>query len=160
MRSREQYMTEYAKSHQNPLNKIIHVFCVPAIFFATGGLLWCVPLGSFLPGVSADVAPLINLATLVALPIIVFYALLGPRTLLTGLLWMAITFTGCVLIQRAELPLVWICAAVWVTAWAGQFYGHYVEGAKPSFGDDLIFLLIGPLFVQEKFGRLVRTGSL
>ena len=48
----------------------------------------------------------------------------------------------------------------WLVAWVMQFYGHHVEGAKPSFSDDLIFLLIGPLFVQEKFFRLIRTGSL
>jgi uncharacterized membrane protein YGL010W len=34
-----------------------------------------------------------------------------------------------------------------------QFWGHKVEGAKPSFADDLVFLLIGPLFVQQKLQR-------
>jgi uncharacterized membrane protein YGL010W len=160
MRNREQFMTEYAKSHRNPLNKVIHVVCVPAIFFATGGLLWCVPLGSLLGGLSAEAARFVNLATLVAIPILIFYARLGLQTFVTGLAWMLLTFAACVAIQGAGLPLLWICVAVWVTAWAGQFYGHHVEGAKPSFSDDLIFLLIGPLFVQEKLGRLVRTGSL
>jgi uncharacterized membrane protein YGL010W len=160
MRSRDQYLTEYGKSHLNPLNKIIHLICVPAIFFATGGIGWCIPVGSFVPGLSAEIAPRVNLATLVALPIIVFYARLGPFTLLTGLIWMSLTFAGCIAIQHAGLHLLWISIVVWVVAWALQFYGHHVEGAKPSFGDDLIFLLIGPLFVQEKFIRLVRTGSL
>ena len=41
-----------------------------------------------------------------------------------------------------------------------QFYGHHVEGAKPSFADDVQFLLIGPLFVMQKFNRLITTGSL
>jgi len=40
--------------------------------------------------------------------------------------------------------------------WAGQFYGHKLEGAKPSFIDDLKFLFVGPLWVAkpllEKFG--------
>jgi uncharacterized membrane protein YGL010W len=160
MRNRDQYLSEYAKSHRNPLNKIIHMICVPTIFFSTGGLLWSVPVGSLLPGLPADVARWVNLATLVALPIIAFYARLGAGTLLTGLVWMAITFAGCVAIQAAGLPLPWICAGLWVAAWAGQFYGHHVERAKPSFGDDLIFLLIGPLFVQQEFGRLVRTGTI
>jgi uncharacterized membrane protein YGL010W len=160
MRNRDQYLTEYAKSHQNHFNKIIHVICVPAIFFASAGLMWCVPIGSFVPGLSADVAPYINLATLVALPIAAFYARLGWSTFLTGFIWMAVTFTGCVAIQLVGLPLVWISAAIWITAWAGQFYGHHVEGAKPSFSDDLVFLLIGPLFVQQKLTRLVRTGAL
>jgi uncharacterized membrane protein YGL010W len=37
--------------------------------------------------------------------------------------------------------------AVFVVAWIGQFIGHKIEGKKPSFLDDLRFLLIGPLFV-------------
>jgi uncharacterized membrane protein YGL010W len=160
MRNREQFMTEYAKSHVNPLNKIIHVICVPAIFFASGGLMWCVAIGSYIPGLAPEIARWINLATVVAIPILIFYARLGTPTLITGLAWMTITMLGCFLIETAGLRLLWISLGIWITAWAGQFYGHYVEGAKPSFGDDLIFLLIGPLFVQEKLGRLVRTGSL
>ncbi len=163
MRTRGQFMSEYAKSHQNPLNKVIHLACVPAIFLATGGLLWCVRVGYLLPGLPAEAARWINLATLVAIPILAFYARLGPATLLTGAAWMAVTFTACVALEAAGLSLpriACICAAVWAAAWAGQFYGHHVEGAKPSFADDLIFLLIGPLFVQEKLARLARTGSL
>ena len=37
--------------------------------------------------------------------------------------------------------------AIFVLAWIGQFIGHKIEGKKPSFLDDLRFLLIGPLFV-------------
>jgi len=35
-------------------------------------------------------------------------------------------------------------------AWIGQFYGHQLEGKKPSFLQDLQFLLIGPAWVFEK----------
>jgi uncharacterized membrane protein YGL010W len=158
MRTRDQFLTEYARSHVNPLNKIIHMFCVPAIFFATGGIGWCVSASLF-PGMP-EVARWVNLSTLAAIPIAYFYARLGPSTLATGLVWMILTFAGCVAIEMAGLPLFGISVVMWVVAWAVQFYGHYVEGAKPSFGDDLVFLLIGPLFVQEKLGRLVRTGTL
>jgi uncharacterized membrane protein YGL010W len=44
----------------------------------------------------------------------------------------------------AVLPL---SIALFVLAWIGQFIGHKIEGKKPSFLDDLRFLLIGPLFV-------------
>ena len=43
--------------------------------------------------------------------------------------------------------------AVFVLAWIGQFYGHKIEGKKPSFFEDLAFLLIGPLWVVEAFLR-------
>jgi uncharacterized membrane protein YGL010W len=34
-----------------------------------------------------------------------------------------------------------------VVAWIGQFVGHKIEGKKPSFFEDLQFLLIGPAWV-------------
>jgi uncharacterized membrane protein YGL010W len=46
-----------------------------------------------------------------------------------------------------------ISFAIFVVAWIGQFYGHKVEGMKPSFIKDLQFLLIGPLWVIEKIVR-------
>jgi uncharacterized membrane protein YGL010W len=47
-------------------------------------------------------------------------------------------------------------AAVFVVAWIGQFIGHAIEGKKPSFFEDVKFLLIGPAwllhFVYRKAG--------
>jgi uncharacterized membrane protein YGL010W len=40
-----------------------------------------------------------------------------------------------------------VALSVFIVAWIGQFVGHKIEGKKPSFFDDLRFLLIGPLFV-------------
>jgi len=41
-------------------------------------------------------------------------------------------------------------------AWVGQFIGHKIEGKKPSFIDDLKFLMIGPAwllhFIYQKIG--------
>ena len=42
------------------------------------------------------------------------------------------------------LPLA---AAMFTTGWAFQFVGHYYEGRKPAFADDLVGLLVGPMFV-------------
>ena len=36
---------------------------------------------------------------------------------------------------------------VFVVAWIGQFVGHRVEGRKPSFLEDLTFLLVGPAWL-------------
>ena len=39
--------------------------------------------------------------------------------------------------------------------WLIQFIGHYFEGRKPAFVDDLIGLLIGPLFIAAEAGFLL-----
>ena len=49
-----------------------------------------------------------------------------------------------------------IYIAIFVGAWIGQFIGHKIEGQKPSFFEDLQFLLIGPAwllsFIYKKIG--------
>jgi uncharacterized membrane protein YGL010W len=61
------------------------------------------------------------------------------------------------LIIRLNIAPLWaVCIGVFVLAWIGQFYGHKVEGKKPSFFKDVQFLLIGPAwlmhFVYKKLG--------
>ncbi len=40
--------------------------------------------------------------------------------------------------------------ALFVAGWALQFLGHYYEGRKPAFVDDLRGLLVGPMFVTAE----------
>jgi uncharacterized membrane protein YGL010W len=50
----------------------------------------------------------------------------------------------------AALPLpLWAgaTAGLFVGGWALQFLGHYFEGKKPAFLDDILGLLDGPLFL-------------
>ena len=54
-------------------------------------------------------------------------------------------------------PEVWrLSLAIFIVAWIGQFIGHKIEGKKPSFFEDLQFLLIGPAwllsFIYNKLG--------
>lgn len=153
MRTETEFLAEYAKSHRNKTNQIVHMFCVPLIFFATLGLFWLLPVGQWIPGVPEEYQEWVNLATLGVLPVMAFYLRLSLWSTLTGLSWLGISFAGIVLMERAGLPLLPVFSGIWVAAWAVQFWGHKVEGAKPSFADDLVFLLIGPLFVQQKLQR-------
>jgi uncharacterized membrane protein YGL010W len=57
---------------------------------------------------------------------------------------------------HVAMPLWQFCTIVFLVAWAGQFIGHKIEGKKPSFFEDLQFLMIGPIwllgFVYRKLG--------
>ncbi len=155
MRSQREFLDEYAKTHQNPVNQFIHLICVPTILFCSVGLLWAVPVGRWL-GLAPELAPWVNLATLTGPLFLLFYA----RLSWTAAAQMVVIFALCVLgflgLEAAGLSVALVCGALWVAAWIAQFYGHEVEGAKPSFFDDLVFLLIGPLFVIEKVGKRLR----
>jgi len=68
MRSFENWMDEYALSHQHPTNQIIHKICVPLIMFSVIGLIWMIPFPAFFP-----TASYLNWATLFVLGCLVFY---------------------------------------------------------------------------------------
>jgi len=60
-------------------------------------------------------------------------------------------------VEASGGPAVWlVCAVIFVLAWIGQFIGHKIEGKKPSFFEDVKFLLIGPIwllhFICKKIG--------
>ncbi len=129
-RTLEQWLSEYSVSHQNLVNKKIHWLCVPTIFVSLLGM-----------GMSLSVWFTLVLSALVLL----FYMRLStPLFLAMGM------FILICLSVMALLPWgfkVW--AAVFVVAWIGQFIGHKIEGKKPSFFEDLQFLLIGPAGVAN-----------
>ena len=127
-RSLEQWLSEYAVSHQNLVNKKIHWLAVPTIFVSILGM-----------SMSLSVWFTLVLSALVLL----FYMQLSTSLFLA----MGIFILICLSVM-ATLPIgfkVW--AAVFVVAWIGQFVGHKIEGKKPSFFEDLQFLLIGPAWV-------------
>ncbi|MDY7548092.1 DUF962 domain-containing protein [Glaciimonas sp. Gout2] len=120
----------YAESHRNHTNEIIHCICVPAIVFALLGLLWA--LHPFV-------------ATIAAIAALIYYGSLS-LSFAAGMVLMV----ALMLLILDSIPGNWVLplsVAVFVAAWIGQFIGHHIEGKKPSFFDDLRFLLIGPLFV-------------
>lgn len=155
MRTEQQFLNEYAVSHRNPANQLIHFICVPAIVFSTLGLLWLIPLGRWL-GLPPETALWVNGATVLGALSGIFYLRMSVASFLAMTVWFAVSIAGIYAIQRAGLPLFWISAGLWVLAWVVQVWGHKIEGAKPSFADDMVFLLIGPLFVMHELREKMR----
>jgi len=153
MKTIQQWLDEYAVSHKNPTNKTIHWVCIPLIFFSVVGFFYSIPWGITVGGLP------VNIATITVLGVTIYYLALS-RTLWIGmLLFSVVCLYGWYLIASAGLPVIWVALAIFVLAWIGQFYGHQVEGAKPSFFKDLQFLMIGPAwlmsFIYKKAGIAV-----
>ena len=149
-----QLLAEYGESHQNPTNKLVHWVCVPLIMFSLLGLLWSIPV----PAAVARLAgPWLNWATLVMAAALLYYLRLSSRLALGMVLVWLVLAAGLRLVDSwAVLPLWGTCLLIFALAWVGQFWGHKVEGKKPSFLKDLQFLLVGPLwllhFVYRRLG--------
>ncbi|MEE2750107.1 MAG: Mpo1-like protein [Myxococcota bacterium] len=157
MRTADEWFDAYGESHQNPTNKAIHLVCVPVILFTTVGLFWSIPrlgMDSVLPG---QAAPYLNWGSLLVLGSLIFYARLSSALALGMAVVSAIVIGGLLVIESvSSMPLWQVCTIVFVIAWVGQFIGHKIEGKKPSFFEDLQFLMIGPIwllgFIYRKLG--------
>lgn len=157
MKNAQQWFDEYGESHQNATNKLIHWICVPSIFFSVVGLLASIPSNFLKDLFSPELAPYIHFGTLLILIGSVFYLTMSFTIFIGMLLVSALVLLGNAwLADVMPIPLWATCLIIFVLAWIGQFIGHNIEGKKPSFFKDLLFLLVGPAwllgFVYKKLG--------
>lgn len=151
-RPADRWFAAYAADHQHPLNQQLHVLCVPAIVWSLLALLYAVPTP---PSWGADLPTQGVFAALALIAASGFWLWLS-RPLGGGILLLALP--GFWLAQRlleafGSQGLLITGAAVFVIAWIGQFIGHHIEGRRPSFFTDLVYLLIGPPWVLAKAYR-------
>lgn len=147
----QQWLSAYGESHKNETNKAIHWICVPIIFFSIVGLFYTIKLPISAGGVQLNIAMIVT-----GLAVLYYFYL--SKTLWVGMLIFGIAcLVLCYLIEKSGIMPLWIlCVILFVSAWAAQFYGHKVEGKKPSFLKDIQFLMIGPAwlmsFIYQKLG--------
>jgi uncharacterized membrane protein YGL010W len=147
MKTLHEWFEEYGVSHKNVTNKKIHYICVPLIFFSVVGLFMSIPNQILSP--LASLHPIFaNWAFIVLALVLVFYFRLSAVMGLKMLIFTVVCLVGNYIIAQA-LPLLWFSLALFAIGWIGQFYGHKIEGKKPSFVKDLQFLLIGPAWVID-----------
>ncbi|MBT9513656.1 MAG: DUF962 domain-containing protein [Acidovorax sp.] len=138
------HLAQYADYHRDPRNIHTHFVGVPMIMFAVVVLLsrpaWMVG--------DLPVTP----ALFCALASSIFYFRLDARF---GLAMAALLAAMLAVAQwlAVQNMAVWLAAGIglFVVGWVIQFVGHYYEGRKPAFVDDLMGLLVGPLFVVAEW---------
>ena len=153
MRAIDQLLEKYGESHMNLTNKFIHWICVPSIMFSMLTLIFCIP---FL----VDRSFWANWAMVILIFAWIYYArlsmimLFGFIVIGVLMLWGIDSLYALTGYDAGKLSL-W-ALIIFVIAWIGQFIGHKIEGKKPSFLEDLQFLLIGPAwlmhFIFKKIG--------
>lgn len=148
-------LAKYGESHQNSRNKLIHWIAVPSIVFSLLGMVWAIPMPEFMKEY-----PYFNWASLVIAFSLYYYYRLSPILAFAMIIVTGIFSFIIVQIEYAEqaggMALWQVCAIIFVVAWIFQFIGHKIEGKKPSFLEDVQYLLIGPIwllhFVFKKLG--------
>lgn len=135
-----QALANYAGYHRDKRNILTHFFGVPLIVFGVQILL-------ARAGVSIDGVFMSALWVMTALACVYYLRLeLAMGAVMT--VWLLLMAWAAQALS-ATAPYAWLYwgAGLFVVGWVIQFIGHYYEGKKPAFVDDLIGLAIGPLFV-------------
>jgi uncharacterized membrane protein YGL010W len=143
MRTLTQQLTQYAAYHRDPRNIATHFVGIPMIVLAVQVLLsrpvW--DLGA------VALTPALALSVVTAAYYLWLDRPLGA--LMTALLALGMWAAHGLAAQSTSLWL-WSGIGLFVVGWVIQFIGHYWEGRKPAFVDDLVGLVIGPLFVATE----------
>lgn len=152
MRTVEQWLQEYGESHRHPTNKTLHWICVPIIVVSLIGLLWSLPV----PDAWREVSPLVNWGSMFLVASVLYYLVMSWSLALGMALFVGLVVLSILGLQNLPWPLWSVCLALFVVAWIGQFIGHRCEGRRPSFFEDIQFLMIGPLWLLGFVYRKLR----
>ena len=138
-------LESYEKNHQNPINEAIHIIAIPLIMFSILGMTAAFDI--FLEYILVGI-------------VIFYYLKLSKIAALLMLVWLLI-YLGLVVLLKPYI--IEISVLLFASGWILQFLGHFIEGKRPSFFEDLRYFLIGPLFVVQKviskFGIKVFTEN-
>ena len=144
MRAATELLTGYARYHRDQRNIVSHFVGVPMIVFGIGMLL---------------ARPAFSIGGLALSPAWILLALTTAWYLTRGSLVLGVAVSVCVgaLLMGAH-QVAYGSTAAWlgwgvvtfVIGWLIQFVGHWYEGRKPAFVDDITGLLVGPLFVTAE----------
>lgn len=148
MKTLTEQLTGYAAYHRDRRNIITHFIGIPLIVLAVAILL-------SRPGMQSG-GLWLSPALLVGIIATVYYALLDLR--FGAVMGISLAATLWLAAHMAQLStagwLIW-GVLLFVFGWIIQFIGHYFEGRKPAFLDDIMGLAIGPLFVAAELGFLL-----
>ncbi len=152
MRTIEQWFEEYGVSHKNQTNIKIHKVCVPLITWSLLGMMWMIPVPSFMKAIH------LNFAYVFMILAYAFYFSLKSVKLIIA---MSVLVAPVIIFfemyaNRLGMNLLYGSIIVFVISWAGQFIGHKIEGKKPSFLEDVQFLLIGPGWCLNDLFKIVK----
>lgn len=133
-------LADYATYHRDRRNIQTHLVGVPLIVFAIGVLL---------------AHPVFSAGPLMLTPAWVLFGLTSVWYLTRGHLTagaatvavMAALLGGAQALAHGQAAWLAWGVGLFVTGWVIQFIGHYYEGRKPAFVDDVSGLLVGPMFV-------------
>ena len=148
----EVLLAEYEQNHNNPTNKAIHYFAVPVITWAMLAMLWYLPTPALF-----EREPYLNWATIFCAFAIIYYLTLSVPLALGMVIFSVIASVTIGFSEaNASVPLIYIAAPVFISAWVFLAVGHMIEDRSLSLLIDLKFLAIEPVWLMHALFRCLR----
>lgn len=142
------HLATYAAYHRDRRNIVTHFIGIPLIVVAVSVLL-------SRPAMDVAGVPL-SPALVAGVLCMIFYLRLDARfgAVMAALFSVSLWIGHAV---AARPTPVWLAVGLggFFIGWVFQFVGHYYEGRKPAFVDDLVGLVVGPLFVVAEAAFLL-----
>jgi uncharacterized membrane protein YGL010W len=160
MKTAIEQLIKYASYHRDKRNIATHFIGIPMIVFAVIVLLSRPVFGPLVLGNSLLSWLVLSPALVTSTLFCIYYLKLDLRLGFVMLLY--VTFCLIYAAPLAQLPTTqWLMWGVgtFVVGWVLQFIGHFFEGKKPAFVDDIMGLIIGPLFVAAEVCFLLGLRS-
>jgi len=148
MRDATTLLVQYAQYHRDRRNLATHLVGIPLIVVSIGVLL---AIRMPLAGQEITWA-----AALWGVTSLWYFSRRHVGAAVAVVLLNALCFALGHWVALQVAPLAWAWGVgLFVVGWAFQFLGHVWEGRKPAFVDDLVGLLVGPLFVAVELWAMV-----
>ncbi|MFO1219326.1 MAG: Mpo1-like protein [Burkholderiaceae bacterium] len=148
-RPANELMCQFAEFHRDRRNIVTHFVGIPLVIWSIGILLSKPAIGG------------VSLAWIAWILATGWYLTRG--NLVLGI---ATSFVNALLVSLGQpfAPLAmghWLgwSLSVFVVGWCIQFLGHYYEGRRATLVDDLVGLLVGPMFVVGEWLFAIGWGQ-
>lgn len=150
-------LAKYGESYQNPRYEFHQWICVPLLLFSLLGLAWAIPFPHL--DILGRYNGFVNWASFL-IAISVFYCY--KRSPIMSYMMLFLTFVMTffvVMLEKWQLDgglAIWqVCLPIFLICLVGVFISRKIEGRKPSFLDNVNFLLIAPIWLFHNICRKV-----
>ena len=142
MKTLEQQLGNYGLYHRSKRNVLTHFFGIPLIVFAVLCLLGRIEI----PLAGYDITG----AHVAVLASVIYYLMLSISLgMIMAVILVLMAVAASMVSQLSFYEWLMMSVGIFVLGWILQFIGHYFEGKKPAFVDDIVGLIIGPLYEIE-----------
>ena len=148
MKTLVDHLAQYAAYHRDRRNIATHFIGIPMIVLSVAMLLSRPSVALF--------GLVLTPAVLVVVAMVIFYLALDLRfAFVMAALNIICLWVGYIVAQQSTGTWLATGIGLFVVGWVLQFIGHYWEGRKPAFVDDMSGLIVGPLFVLAEVAFLL-----